>query len=181
LNFECKDLNEVWKDIKDYEGYYKISNFGRVKRLLGHYCRYERIIKPYKTKKNYLKIELHCKGIRKKFFIHRLVLGIFSSSQYRTNLQTNHIDGNKLNNWIHNLEWVTAKENTNHAISVLGCVYGKSPLRIKKITKLNFKQVIEIRALLKTGVSLTKIAKQFNITVSNVYAIKIGKTWKDVD
>lgn len=99
---------EIWKDIKDYEGYYQISNFGNVKNvktsklLIGdiNNAGYKRVIL-YKPKK-------------KRFFIHRLVALNFCSG-YSNGLVVNHKDGNKLNNYYENLEWVTRSENDLHA------------------------------------------------------------------
>lgn len=105
---------EIWRDIPKSNGMYKISNFGRVKSLKG---KKEKIIKPNKNRGGYLKIGLILNTGRKHISIHRLVASAFISNP--NNLpEVNHIDGNKLNNNIKNLEWVTRKENSLHAYKI---------------------------------------------------------------
>lgn len=120
-------VKEVWKPIVDYEGYYEISSFGRVKsvrRVIEHPslvngAKYktipERIRKP-NIMKGYHCIALIKDKVTKVFRIHRLVMEHFGEAQPSEEHQVNHIDGNKSNNHIDNLEWVTPKENTLHAI-----------------------------------------------------------------
>jgi len=113
---------EQWKDIPDYEGYYQISNLGRVKSLEktliinGKKCVYKPLIKKsHISKRGYYEIGL-CKnrlGIKKK--IHRLIAISFIDNP-KNNPQVNHIDGNRLNNRISNLEWVNNRENACHRV-----------------------------------------------------------------
>lgn len=109
--------NEVWKDIKGYEELYQVSNLGRIKRK--KHKRYDRnqmmnekIIKPAINRFGYLRITL-CKNSKHKCYsVHRLVIENFVGE---SELQVDHKDGNKLNNRLDNLEYVTSKENTNRA------------------------------------------------------------------
>ena len=105
--------NEIWKDIKDYEMLYQISNLGNVKSL---HCNKEKIMKLTIRSKNYpyYFVGLLKNGKRKYFAVHRLVAQAFVNNPNNYN-QVDHLDGNKLNNNANNLEWVTPKENTNRA------------------------------------------------------------------
>lgn len=101
--------NEVWKDVAGYEGMYQVSNFGRVKRLKNGK---EKMLKPLSNGRNYLKVGLFKNKIYKKFYVHRLVAEAFIPNPGNL-LQVNHIDENKVNNHVDNLEWCTAKYNVN--------------------------------------------------------------------
>lgn len=117
-------LFEVWKDIKGYEGLYQISNFGNVKALEksvwnGKTNLYfpEIIRKPNFDKDGYLNITLSKNSKAKTFKIHRLVAKAFIDNP--GNLpEVNHKDGNKSNNFVNNLEWITRSENQKHAFRI---------------------------------------------------------------
>lgn len=113
--YSLEDLpNEVWKDIKGYEGLYRVSNYGRVKSLKRNTA-CERILKPRLDKGGYLYINLSKNGICKSKKVHRLVGDCFILN-LKHKPQINHIDGNKTNNYVNNLEWSTAAENARHAV-----------------------------------------------------------------
>lgn len=101
---------EIWKDVKGYEGLYQISNFGRVKSLV-----YKGKIKELQTDKNgYARTSLWKKNNGSLKQVHRLVAIAFIPNPQNKS-QVNHIDGNKKNNNVNNLEWVTPSENSIHA------------------------------------------------------------------
>lgn len=101
-------MHEIWKDIEEYEGIYQVSNLGRVKSSYTN-----SILKGCKTSNGYIKVNLYKNGIVSTKTIHRLVAQAFISNSENKS-QVNHIDENKTNNVISNLEWSTAKENNNH-------------------------------------------------------------------
>lgn len=120
-------MEEIWKDIKGYEGLYQVSNLGRVKSLdrivnsaiknNKKVLRLGKILHVYldeNSKSPYYYVKLSKENIVKKKNIHRLVAQAFipNPSNYPC---INHIDGNKLNNDISNLEWLNFKQNTQHA------------------------------------------------------------------
>lgn len=112
-------MNEIWKDIKDYEGLYQVSNFGRVKSLERHIyinkrcCERhltEKILKPATTTEGYLYVDLSKNGKRRKNLIHILVAQAFTPNSENKS-DVHHIDHNKNNNHVDNLMWVTEKQH----------------------------------------------------------------------
>lgn len=112
---DLKDLpDEEWKDIKDFESLYQISNYGRVKSFHNNIGRGIIIRKVRLNKQGYYYCNL-CKNnkvITKK--IHRLVAENFLKNT-KNYICVNHIDGDKRNNSVYNLEWCTQSYNSNHA------------------------------------------------------------------
>lgn len=116
---------EEWKDIKDYEGLYQVSNIGRV-RSIGHYqgkwnAVYSRenplILRQEEDKYGYLAVVLSNEGNHKRFLVHRLVAMTFIDNPFGFPM-INHKDQNKQNNCVDNLEWCTAKYNTNYGDNI---------------------------------------------------------------
>lgn len=107
---------EIWSKVPNYEGLYQVSSFGRVKSLKRKWVKQDRILSPYKPKNGYLEVGLSSGTPRKEVNhrIHSLVSEVFDRplSEGET---VNHIDGNKSNNKISNLEIITRSENTRHA------------------------------------------------------------------
>ena len=102
-------MNEMWKDIKGYEGIYQVSNLGRVKNILRN-----RIKTLTKNNYNgYYHVRLGYKDKVKNFYIHRLVAEAFIDNPNQYNI-VNHKDFNKANNTFENLEWCNQKYNVNY-------------------------------------------------------------------
>lgn len=135
-------MEEIWKDVKGYEGYYQVSNFGQVRSIdrivkqksskndcvhqYNHYA--GKILKQYIINSGYYAVDL-CKNHKStKKLVHRLVAEAFLENK---SAQVNHKDENKLNNNIENLEWCTAKYNMEYND------------RAKKIAIKNGKSVIQ--------------------------------------
>ena len=148
-NLEKSLVNEVWKNIPEYEDCYQVNNFGRIKSLSRkikhknnqiHNIK-EQIIKPHLTgylsnNSQYKRVELSKNNISKGFSIHRLVAEAFIDNP-ENKCCVNHIDGDKHNNKVENLEWVTISENNQHAykLGLKVSKKGKYSSKSKKIVQ----------------------------------------------
>ena len=99
---------EIWKEIP-FDPRYKISNLGRVSGIRTAFLNQE------VERAGYYRVTIS----GKHYFVHRLVLSIFDPIDGMEELQVNHIDGDKLNNKLNNLEWVTPSENATHSHRIL--------------------------------------------------------------
>lgn len=175
---------ENWKDIVGYEGLYQISDKGNVRRVVkdGY-----RTLKPY-DKWLYLSVDLSKNREHKRQNIHRLVALHFIPNP-RMCPEVNHKDGNKHNNCVENLEWVTKRENQNHSETVLKhYMFGKPPKRVKMIDIENDKVIQEFDSISEAGryiqVSQDKV-RNARIGITNCCIKKTitayGYKWKYAD
>lgn len=134
-------MKEIWKDIKGYEGLYQVSNFGRVKRN-------GRILKVRVKRKGYLGVVLYNNSEPKHYTIHRLVAEAFIPNP-ENKPQVNHIDEDKTNNTVANLEWVTAKENANHGTRNSRMSHKIVAINISTGDSYNFNSIRECARILK--------------------------------
>lgn len=110
LNYE----NEIWKDVKGYEGCYRVSNKGQVWSLLSN-----RLIKSFSNgKTTHRAVHLRLNGVEKKEYVHRLVAFAFPEicGEWFEGAECNHKDENPENNCAWNLEWVTHKYNNSYGL-----------------------------------------------------------------
>lgn len=179
---QIKNLpGEYWADVLGYEGFYKISNKGRVKSLYrlvespirGMVPRYSNVLKQHINPYGYLCTQLHKNGKHQNFRIHRLIALAFIPNP--ENKETiNHKDGNKLNNEISNLEWATRAENTRHAWkngltkAVLGEKNGAC-----KFSDATIKKIREYVS--RTNKTYKECGMMFGVSESYVGAIITGK------
>ena len=172
------DIKEEWIKVKNYPAY-KISNFGRVKRVeagLGTYV--GRILKLQVDTNGYLQIGLYKNKKAKRFYVHRLVAEAFIGPCPKGK-EVNHIDGIKSNNEAWNLEYATRLENIKHAEKLgLRNIKGeKNPLN-----KLKKNDVKKIRRLYETGDYFQReIAKKFNVTIAAVSLVVNNKRWGHIN
>lgn len=176
-------MKEEWKDIKGYEGFYQISNFGRVKSL-GGWCgtakRKEKIRSTSLTHDGYVKVRLIHQGKDKTMRVHRLVAETFIPNPKNKNT-VNHIDGNKQNNTVSNLEWVDRTEQMLHAYN-LGLKTSRTGSNNSN-AKLTDEQIREIR---KAYIPYSKefgtvaLAKKYGVTNRVIGLIVKNKAYKNV-
>lgn len=158
---------EVYKEIL-FAPNYLCSNYGNVKSK-----RYNKPLKGEVNNSGYKRVQLG--NSKNKHFIHRLVAQTFLQKDELRNF-VNHKDGNKLNNNLDNLEWVTRSENDIHAY--------KNDLRKSKKgekhhnSKLKEVEVKEIKNLLEKGYNCTYISKIYKVSRKTISDIKNKKTWK---
>ena len=142
-------FKEEWKDIKGYEGIYQISSFGRVYSVKNNI-----FISQSVRANGYMQISLHKDGKRKPVLVHRLVAEAFIPNP--ENKETvNHLDEDKTNNRVDNLEWATVKEN---------CNYGTHTERVVS-HKRHPVYLLETNTIYK---SLAEAARQTGINVSTI-------------
>lgn len=102
---------ERWLPIKGYPNY-EVSNYGRIKSL-----KHNKVLKPYDNGRGYDLVDLFLESKRTTKKVHRIVADTFFDGDHE-NYEVNHIDGNKKNNFIGNLEWCTKSENLRHAYAI---------------------------------------------------------------
>lgn len=169
---------EIWKN---YYQNHSISNIGRVKALkrewingLGiHRITEERLLKPYKHKTGYYCIDINGKKCLK---LHRLVASLFIPNPHNLP-QINHIDGDKTNNVVNNLEWCDNSHNQKHAYKM-----GLQPIRKGDNNGnrlLSEKQVLEIRGKYKPHeYTRKKLAQEYGVTIYCINHIVFNENWK---
>jgi len=160
---------ERWKDVEGYEGLYQISTFGRVKSLQNGGL----ILKPYSTgQAGHLTVKFRKKNIK----VHRLVAYAFLPKEAGKD-HVNHIDGDKRNNHVSNLEWCTPKENRVHA-AVNGLSQSGSRVACSKLNELDVK---EIRSTYQKGSPVfgaKPLARRYGVSDPTIRNIVAGKKWK---
>lgn len=148
-------MKEIWKDVEGYEGLYQVSNFGKVKSLNYNHTGKEKLLSQT-LQAGYFHTIFFKNGKSKTPSIHRLVAVAFIPNPQNLPC-VNHIDGNKFNNCVDNLEWCTVKENTYHAVYT-GLIQSKRVCQYSKDGKL-----------LNTFVNAREAERQTGIRHNNIY------------
>lgn len=117
-------MQEIWKDINDYEGSYQVSNYGNIRSLTRKVNKWDgektikgQLIKQELNNSGYYKVSLYKSQKYKHFYIHRLIATHFISNPENKPC-VNHINGIKADNMAENLEWCTRSENSKHAFKL---------------------------------------------------------------
>jgi hypothetical protein len=178
-------MNEIWKPIVGWDGLYEVSSLGRVKRVARTDPRGvrhpEMVLKVSVGWSGYPTVWLQLTRRRRKvMMVHRAIAEAFIPN-HDGKPHVNHIDGDKTNSVLSNLEWVTPAENNNHAHR-MGLV---PPSKIGPGTKgpaakLTEDKVREIKRRLAAGEDYRKIAPDYGVVAGTIGHIKYGKTWTHV-
>lgn len=159
-------IKEEWKPVIGYEGLYEVSNTGNVRSLPRQagkfYIRGKFLSQPI-NQQGYKQVTLSAYGLRKTFAVHRLVAQAFIPNPEKKP-QVNHIDENKINNNVDNLEWVTIQENI--AWSKAKGIYTDKP-----IARLNRQQT----GIRKIYPSILEAANQSGVCASAINKVLEGK------
>ena len=175
---------EKWKFIKGFDKNYQVSSYGKIKtmnrpvyRKSGkiHYIVKEKILKCYLSTSGYIATSLRLNDKETKLYIHRIVASHFVPEIFGKT-HVNHKDGNKLNNNADNLEWVTPKENIEHAIRS-GLLNNKG--HNHGLSKLTDREILFIRNDYPS-LSNKEVALIYSIHYMHVSKIRNNKTWKHI-
>jgi len=159
---------EHWKSIKGFEKY-EVSNHGRIKNVKRGTIRKARL-----NWNGYFDLRLYSEKSERSFLVHRLVAIAFIPNPHLKN-QVNHIDSNKQNNNVENLEWVTEQENTAHAVKNNLYPLGEDNAN----AKLKERDIISIRE--SVGLfSVRQLAEWHNVSVTTIERIRRRITWKHI-
>ena len=167
--------NEIFINVTDQaipnilDTTYKVSNIGRVYNI-----RTKHILAPALGTDGYHYYAfMLTSGEYVRRPVHRVELAMFNPHPNMNNLQVNHIDGNKTNNYIENLEWCTRSENITHA-------YRNNLIAAKSTNKLNQDLAVQACEMLQNGMRVTDVAITLNMPFSTIAGIKDGSTWKRI-
>lgn len=181
---------EEWASVEGYEGIYEVSNRGRVRRIKGWRGRKATGDIKKAVAKGYEQVTLYKNGHSTRFKVHRLVAQSFIPNPCNKQ-QVNHIDGDKRNNVVSNLEWVTQSENMTHAkrtglspITTPAMQRARSEVgqKTRNIERVNPPKAVIVKR--KDGTqfrfgSLHEAAKEFGISATNVLRYcKSGEVFK---
>jgi hypothetical protein len=172
-------MQEIWKDIPNYEGIYQVSNFGNFKsyeRIVFYNnkkaIRKSKILNLRESKAGYLYTVFSVNKERKTIKPHRIVAKVFVDNPLNKPC-VNHINGIKTDNRVENLEWVTHSENTKHAFNN-GLKKGISGEK-SHYSKIKLNDVFDIR---NSNLSTKELSEKYKISQSQINRIKNKLNWK---
>jgi len=164
---------ERWRAIPDYEGWYEAGDLGNIKRVNGdNSARAGKILKPW-TSHGYKRVSLYKNGEETSSHVHQIIMETFVGP-CPNDKEVNHKDGDKANNELANLEYVTHAENVQHAFDT-GLLSRRGEKNSQ--SKLTEENVHEARRLLAMGVTQTEIAKKFGVNKTTICNIANRKNW----
>lgn len=186
-------MKEEWKDIPNYKGLYQASNFGRIKRIKsivkssnrndGSRTTPERLLKQNLKRNGYLTVDLSKDGIVKTISVHRIIAKTFIPNEDITKSEIDHINCNKKDNRVENLEWVSPRENKDRALkNKLYNNSNKKQVRNKQLNK-TFKSSYEAAEYInefkfKNSKKTKSIAGKIRACCCGYQKVAYGYTWQ---
>ena len=169
-------MNEEWRDVPGFEGNYKVSNLGQVMSIPRPNTR-GGVLKTNLHRQGYLMVTLYKSAKRKTMLVHRLVAIAFIGD-IPQGKEVNHINGDKGDNRLENLEYVTPSENQLHACHVLRTarVHGENHHK----AKVNDDKVRQMRREYASGAKPVHIAKRYDLSLTTTYQILHRELWKHI-
>lgn len=161
---------EIWKEILGYESLYLISNLGRVKSLRKHG---DFFLRCSPNSYGYPTACLIKDGVYKQIKVHSLLAKHFIPNP-ENKPEVNHKNGNKGDNRLENLEWVTHKENLNHAFDTNLSAHGERSYKAK-LTNEDVLQIMKFRHCRGVGLKLAELYSVSYVTIVKIWA---GVTWR---
>ncbi len=162
-------MEAIWREVCGSDGRYEVSNAGAIRKVAT-----QKLVHQYISSNGYMRASIYMDGRYRTVAVHRIIAQAFVSNP-DGKPQVNHIDGNKTNNALSNLEWVTASENIQHAYDYLGKI---SPAKGHAFNrKLTDSQVRKIR---DSSMSCYKLARIYGVTPSAIWAVKNRKSFVKV-
>jgi hypothetical protein len=170
--------DEIWRDVPNSNNRYCVSNYGRIKSFA--YNKKDGQLLKCDVIKGFKLVQLNMNKFKRKYYVHKLVADIWITKPTDKHIFVTHLDGNKMNNHITNLEWHT-KETlmVKHKENRLNNIFQK-PKSINN-TKLKESDVVLLKSMLQRGVVQATIAKMFCISEMQVTRIKRGENWGHID
>lgn len=170
-------MSELWKPIPGYEGWYEVSNFGRVRSIdrieyqkhreggQSKYLHKGQLIKPQVAPNGYIRVDLHKNGTFRRYLLHRLVCSAFLEQPVGKNY-VNHLDNDPSNNNVTNLEWCTQSENIQYAYDNKT----KTPPNERKIGQYSTNG-----SFIKVWDSMAAVERDLHIWAANIHKVCTGK------
>lgn len=178
-------MEEIWKDIQNYEGHYQISNFGNVRSLDRYIIRPTDGVRIFKKAQNrspsynqdgYKFIRLNLEGNKKCFLIHSLVAKHFIPNKNpNTHTEINHIDCKRDNNHFTNLEWCTRSFNVQYSFDVGGRSFKAEN---HPQAKLSQELARDIRVLRSEGWSVKLLVDFYNLSKTSIHRALSAEQWQ---
>lgn len=184
-------MEEFWKPCPDYEQYYEVSTLGRIRTRrvfipneslfgdVGGYFKKQSIKTQTVNRDGYMTTKLCKDGKCLRRTVHRMVAKAFLENPDNLS-QVNHIDGDKTNNQVDNLEWISPSGNIIHAYAtgLMNTEHLKGEKNNK--AKLTADDVRKIKKMFSRGAEVKDIADAYGVSRTTIYYIKSGRTWKEV-